>query len=115
MIAVVQGSPGQTIFEPLKSQGYRLGSPPVTSGDSGKAWMARWYEACNGSCNPDFTAVRWYDLVAQNFIEHIQYCHSTYGKDIWVTEFAPQNFRVRAGLNADFGSGRCTICKGLTP
>lgn len=47
------------VIEPLKSQGYRLGSPAVTSGDSGKSWMARWYEACNGSCNPDFTALHW--------------------------------------------------------
>lgn len=46
-------------IEPLKLQGYRLGSPAATSGDSGKEWMARWYEACNGSCNPDFTAVHW--------------------------------------------------------
>ncbi|OWZ31021.1 hypothetical protein C347_03779 [Cryptococcus neoformans AD2-60a] len=82
------------VIEPLKSQGYRLGSPAVTSGYSGREWMAQWYEACNGSCNPDFTAVHWYDLVAQNFIEHIQYYHSTYGKNIWVTEFAPQNFSV---------------------
>ncbi|WVO13466.1 hypothetical protein L204_101083 [Cryptococcus depauperatus] len=89
------------VLEPLKQRGYRLGSPAVTSGDQGKQWMSEWYAACNGGCNPDFTAVHWYDLVAQNFIEHLQYYHSTYNKPLWVTEYAPQNFSV---FNATTGS-----------
>ncbi|WWC90688.1 uncharacterized protein L201_005625 [Kwoniella dendrophila CBS 6074] len=82
------------ILEPLKYQGYRLGSPSVTSGEAGKQWMKEWYDACQGGCNPDFLALHWYDLVPQNFIEHIQYYHNTYNLPVWVTEYATQNFSV---------------------
>ncbi|ODN78071.1 hypothetical protein L198_08022 [Cryptococcus wingfieldii CBS 7118] len=82
------------VLEPLKEKGYRLGSPAVTGGDTGKQWMIDWYSACNGGCNPDFTAVHWYDPVAQDFIEHIQHYHNEYDLPIWVTEYAPQNFSV---------------------
>jgi hypothetical protein len=46
-------------LEPLKTQGYRLGSPAVTSAPDGMDWMQEWLRACNGSCNPDFIAVHW--------------------------------------------------------
>ncbi|WVQ68045.1 uncharacterized protein L199_006251 [Kwoniella botswanensis] len=82
------------VLEPLRYQGYRLGSPAVTSGETGRQWMKDWYDACQGACNPDFLALHWYDLVPQNFIEHIQYYHNTYNLPVWVTEYAPQNFSV---------------------
>ncbi|WVQ74939.1 hypothetical protein IAR50_004547 [Cryptococcus sp. DSM 104548] len=82
------------VLERLNEKGYRLGSPAVTAGDTGKQWMTDWYCACNGGCNPDFTAVHWYDLVAQDFIEHIQYYYNQYNLPIWITEYAPQNFSV---------------------
>nr|XP_019044710.1 hypothetical protein I302_06623 [Kwoniella bestiolae CBS 10118]OCF23640.1 hypothetical protein I302_06623 [Kwoniella bestiolae CBS 10118] len=82
------------VLEPLRYQGYRVGSPAVTSGEAGRKWMRDWYEACMGGCKPDFLALHWYDLVPQNFIEHIQYYHNTYNLPIWVTEYASQNFSV---------------------
>ena len=48
-----------TYLEPLKAQGYRLGSPAVTSGDYGKAWYKEWWSLCAGRCNPDFIALHW--------------------------------------------------------
>lgn len=47
------------VLEPLKKQGYRLGSPAVTGGPEGKKWMQDWFAACNGGCDPDFVAVHW--------------------------------------------------------
>lgn len=46
-------------LEPLKSQGYRLGSPAVTSGDFGREWFREWWRLCDGRCNPDFIPVHW--------------------------------------------------------
>nr|XP_018261506.1 uncharacterized protein I303_05944 [Kwoniella dejecticola CBS 10117]OBR83664.1 hypothetical protein I303_05944 [Kwoniella dejecticola CBS 10117] len=82
------------VLEPLRYQGYRVGSPAVTSGEAGRQWMRDWYAACQGACNPDFLALHWYDLVPQSFIEHIQYYHKTYKLPVWITEYAPQNFSV---------------------
>jgi hypothetical protein len=49
----------QSTLEPLKKQGYRIGSPAVSGGPAGKAWMQRWFEVCDGGCDPDFVAVHW--------------------------------------------------------
>lgn len=49
----------QEYLEPLKKKGYRLGSPAVTAGQWGKAWLLEFYEECGGGCNPDFQAVHW--------------------------------------------------------
>lgn len=46
-------------LEPLKAQGYRLGSPAVTSGDFGKQWFTEWWRLCDGRCHPDFVALHW--------------------------------------------------------
>lgn len=40
-------------FEPLKAKGYRLGTPAVTMGPNGKAWLLEWFAECAGGCNPD--------------------------------------------------------------
>lgn len=85
-------------LEPLKAQGYRLGSPAVTSAPDGMDWMQEWLKSCNGSCKPDFIAVHWYvarrvakltwpryDMVAADFIQHLEYFHDTFNLPIWVT------------------------------
>jgi hypothetical protein len=46
-------------LEPLRSKGYRVGSPAVSSGTAGKGWLEDWFEACGGGCNPDFIALHW--------------------------------------------------------
>ena len=49
----------KTYLEPLRDQGYRLGSPAVTSGQSGSDWFSSWLEACDGDCNFDFITLHW--------------------------------------------------------
>jgi hypothetical protein len=46
--------------EPLKKLGVQLGAPAVTGGSSGFQWLTDFFNACNGSCNPDFIPVHWY-------------------------------------------------------
>ncbi|PPQ77341.1 hypothetical protein CVT25_010923 [Psilocybe cyanescens] len=78
-------------IEPLKNSGYTLISPAVTSGSSGIPWLQSFIGACGG-CTINAVAVHWYGNSAQQFIQYVQKFHDTFGKDIWVTEFACQNF-----------------------
>jgi hypothetical protein len=79
-------------MEPLRAQGYRLGSAATSSNPNGLTWMQNFFSACNGGCQPDFMAVHWYDVSTQNFKDYVNLWHTTFGKNIWVTEFAFQNF-----------------------
>ncbi|KAI0320423.1 glycoside hydrolase, partial [Amylostereum chailletii] len=82
----------KTYVEPLKSQGIRLGSPATSSAPSGKQWIQDWLAACAGGCSVDFIALHWYDVNATNFIAYLEDFHQTFGLNLWVTEWACQNF-----------------------
>jgi hypothetical protein len=79
-------------MQPLKNQGYRLGSPAVTSGSSGKPWLQQFLDSSCAGCSVDFVTIHWYGTDAQAFIAYVQDFHTTFGKNIWVTEFACQDF-----------------------
>jgi hypothetical protein len=78
-------------MEPLVSQGYQLVSPAVTSGSGGKPWLQSFINKCSG-CHIDAIALHWYGTDPQALISYVQGFHTTFGKDIWITEFACQNF-----------------------
>jgi len=78
-------------IQPLKNQGYTLISPAVTSGASGVPWLQSFFGACSG-CSVDILAVHWYGTDPNNFISYLNQMHTTFGRPIWVTEFACQNF-----------------------
>ncbi|KAE9408781.1 hypothetical protein BT96DRAFT_807750 [Gymnopus androsaceus JB14] len=79
-------------LEPLKSQGIRLGSPAPTSAPAGKTWLQNFLTACNNSCTVDFIALHWYDINATAFIDYLEDFHNTFQRNIWVTEWACQNY-----------------------
>ncbi|KAJ2916493.1 hypothetical protein MD484_g3921, partial [Candolleomyces efflorescens] len=81
-------------IQPLKSQGYTLGSPAPTNAPSGKKWLQDFLSQCS-NCNVDFIATHWYGTDAQQFISHIQDYHNTFGRTIWITEYACQDFSGR--------------------
>ena len=87
-------------IEPLKNQGYRLVSPAVTNGPSGKPWFRNFLKACNGGCTMDAHAIHFYDTIADNLINYVQEWHSEFQKPIWITEFACTSFGGRAAPNA---------------
>lgn len=96
----------QQYIQPLKSQGYSLISPATTSAPSGKTWMTNFFAACSGctvslksrSClfdtdllsQFDGVAVHYYDVTAAGLIAYVKDFHTTFGYDIWVTEYACQ-------------------------
>ncbi|KDR83536.1 hypothetical protein GALMADRAFT_55152, partial [Galerina marginata CBS 339.88] len=86
-------------LQPLKGQGYNLVSPAVTSGPGGKVWLKNFINACSG-CSIDAVAVHWYGTDPQSFISYLQDFHATFGRNLWITEFACQNFSGGAQCNA---------------
>ncbi|KAL1406301.1 hypothetical protein Q8F55_007997 [Vanrija albida] len=75
-------------FEPLKAWGYRLGTPAVTMGPEGKAWLLQWFAECAGACNPDFLAVHWYDMSFASLVSVLQGYYAAFDLPIWLTEYA---------------------------
>lgn len=91
----------KTYIEPLKYAGYTLVSPACTSAPSGKVWIQDFITACDGGCTLDAIAVHYYDTSADHFISFIEDYHTTFNKDIWVTEFACQDFNGGAQASMD--------------
>lgn len=79
-------------IEPLRSRGYRLGSPATTTTQEGREWMMDWYAACAGKCHPDFIAVHWYDTSLESLRLALEDRHAAFGLPVWLTEFAVQNW-----------------------
>ncbi|KAL9086436.1 MAG: hypothetical protein Q9159_004148 [Coniocarpon cinnabarinum] len=87
----------QDQFGTLKSShpNLQLGSPAVSNGPSGFPWLAEFFSACDGKCEPDFMAIHYYGP-ADGFFAYIQLVNQTFGNitskgGIWVTEFAYPN------------------------
>jgi O-glycosyl hydrolase len=87
-------------MQPLKASGYTLISPAVTSGPTGRPWLSNFIAQCTG-CSIDAIAVHWYGTDAQVFIKYLQETHAIYGRPLYVTEFACQNFTGGAQCSAD--------------
>jgi hypothetical protein len=88
----------QQYIAPLKQHGYKTVSPATTSAPDGKTWMQSFFS--NG-CDSDVVALHWYDVDPNAFIAYVTDFHNTFGKPIWVTEFACQNFNGGAQCTND--------------
>ncbi|TFK29304.1 hypothetical protein FA15DRAFT_397075 [Coprinopsis marcescibilis] len=85
---------------PLASQGYRLGSPATTNGPDGIAWMHSFMNAC-GNCQISFMAAHWYGTRLEDLQAHLNMYHDTFGRPVWLTEYACQNFGGGAQCSND--------------
>jgi len=79
----------QQYIAPLKNQGYRLISPGTSSRPNGFDWMKDFFAA---GCDADVVALHWYDINVEDFKAYVTKFHDAFGKPIWVTEYACQNF-----------------------
>jgi len=84
---------------PLRNKGYTLVSPACTNAASGFTWMQDFFDKCGGTGCVDIIALHYYGTDPDDFIDHITKYHNQFGKKIWVTEFACQNFG---------GGGQCS-------
>ena len=89
-------------IQPLKSQGYTLVSPACTNAPAGLQWQRDFNTACSQrGCTVDVIATHWYGTDTQNFIDHVTQYHDVFGKEVWITEFACQNFGGGAQCSPD--------------
>jgi len=82
-------------IRPLAAKGVKLVTPACTSDPAGKQWMKDFFAACGGpekNCGATYYAVHYYDVSADGMIKFLEDLHNTFGMDMWVTEFACQNF-----------------------
>jgi hypothetical protein len=85
----------------LGQQGYKLISPAVTMSDSGFAWHKGFFAGCGGNdkCGVDGLAVHFYQTTAAEFKTSVTKWYNEFKINVWVTEFACQNFN---------GGAQCT-------
>ncbi|KAJ9114793.1 hypothetical protein QFC24_007103 [Naganishia onofrii] len=88
----------QRIFNSTLAAKYRIGSPAVARGS--KWWMEQWITACAGACAYDFVPLHFYGTNADDMISYIEDFLTSFGKPVWVTEYAC----------LDFGSNPAYIC-----
>jgi len=85
-------SPGQAVslwnqyMQPHASN-YRLGAPAVASNSNGMAWLQQFMSQCGG-CKIDFIPLHWYGSDWTAFTAYVQSMQSTFGKNVWITEWA---------------------------
>ncbi|KAH0839655.1 glycosyl hydrolase catalytic core-domain-containing protein [Lanmaoa asiatica] len=85
-------------INPLKDQGYYLISPACTNSDAGLAWYQQFFSLCQSQgCHVDAIAFHAYSVDAQSIIDFATQLHNTYNMDIYMTEFADQNFSGTGG------------------
>jgi len=84
---------------PLRAEkGYRIGSPSTTNDPSGIQWMQQWMGQLGSNEYPDFMCLHWYGIGAQTMIDYLNQFHNTFpGQNIWVTEFACNDFSGQQG------------------
>ncbi|KAF8528897.1 glycosyl hydrolase catalytic core-domain-containing protein [Hysterangium stoloniferum] len=78
-------------FNPLAAKGTYTFSPATTSDPYGKVWMQQFFKECP-DCHVDALATHWYDVDPQALIDYLNDMHTTFGRPIFLSEFACQNF-----------------------
>ncbi|KIK90993.1 glycoside hydrolase family 128 protein [Paxillus rubicundulus Ve08.2h10] len=85
-------------INPLQYEGYYLISPACTNDDAGLQWYQQFFSACQAAgCHVDAIAFHAYTTSAQAVIDYATQLHNTYNMDIWITEFADQNYSGTGG------------------
>lgn len=78
----------------LQKTGLRLGSPGAVHAD--KEWMQAFMaQASQRGYRVDFVCVHWYGAPdAAGFLSYLRKVHDQYGKPLWITEFAPADWKA---------------------
>ncbi|KAF9221863.1 hypothetical protein BS17DRAFT_784085 [Gyrodon lividus] len=85
-------------INPLQYEGYYLISPACTNDDAGLAWYQQFFAGCQSAgCHVDAIAFHAYTTSAQAVIDFATQLHNTYNMDIWITEFADENYSGTGG------------------
>jgi hypothetical protein len=66
-------------------------SPSPTNSDAGFTWLSNFLKACDG-CKVDAIGAHYYGKDPKLMQNHLNRVHDTFGKNVWVTEFACMDF-----------------------
>ncbi|KAI5449363.1 hypothetical protein NCC49_004768 [Naganishia albida] len=80
----------QMIFNSTLASKYRIGAPAVARGS--KWWLEGWIRECAGGCAYDFVPLHFYGTNADDFIAYIKDFIASFGRPVWVTEYACLDF-----------------------
>ncbi|KAL7424556.1 hypothetical protein Q5752_000240 [Cryptotrichosporon argae] len=81
------------------SGSYTIGSPAVAYG--GESWLSEWVTACDGGCQYDFIPLHVYSTSASALTDYAQAMYTEFGKPLWFTEWACQDYSSGAICTAD--------------
>ncbi|KAK4686425.1 hypothetical protein P7C73_g3703, partial [Tremellales sp. Uapishka_1] len=86
-------------FLPVRSsKGLALGGAATTSAPSGLQWIQDFSSACTNAgnsaadCKMDFVPIHYYYTDVDNFQNYVSNFHQKTGLDIWITEYACQDY-----------------------
>ncbi|KAF9521061.1 glycoside hydrolase family 128 protein [Hydnum rufescens UP504] len=84
-------------IRPFGLKGYKLVSPSVTSGPSGKAWFKKFFAGCGNydgqsHCGVHVLAIHIYVTGVSTFKSMATDFHNSFGLTMWISEFACQDF-----------------------
>ncbi|WRT67259.1 uncharacterized protein IL334_004226 [Kwoniella shivajii] len=85
-------------YLPLRSKGIRLGGAAPTNAPDGLVWVQDFQKACVAAgnsaadCTPDFLPIHYYDTSVERFQEYVANYHQQTGINLWVTEYACQDY-----------------------
>ncbi|WFD31865.1 hypothetical protein MSPP1_002905 [Malassezia sp. CBS 17886] len=84
----------RTYVIPMKyTHGFYIVSPVTTNAPSGQQWMDEFRATCpDVFASIDAMAIHYYATSVSNFQQYVSNWNTRYGKPIWVTEYACQNF-----------------------
>ncbi|OXB38951.1 hypothetical protein LQV05_004067 [Cryptococcus neoformans] len=92
-------------YAPIRNNGIRLGGAATTSAPDGLQWVLDFVTACTNAgnsaadCAADFIPIHWYDVSIENFQSYVENFRTQTSANIWITEYACQNFN---------GGAQCT-------
>jgi hypothetical protein len=75
--------------------GYKMIAPATSSAPNGFDWVKDFFSICGSDCNFHAIAIHYYGTAAEDMITYIEKWHNQWpDKEVWVTEYACQNFNT---------------------
>jgi len=89
-------------IDDLSQDGVQLISPAPTNSHAGVLWIQDFMRLCTG-CHVSAIAAHYYGTDPADFKSHVTMLHNTLGLNIWITEFACEDF---SGANKQSSAGQ---------
>lgn len=82
----------KSVLIPMRQKGFQLVSPACSGAPNSIQWYTDFLSGLSPDQQPDAIAVHYYGTSATDMISYLENIYSLFGKPIWLTEFACENF-----------------------